>query len=258
MFKIDMHCHTKAGSIDARLPMEDYIKLLKDKGFDGMLVTDHTSYKGYRHWLKHHEPMQDDFVVLKGVEYDTRDAGHFIVIMPEDVHLKVLQIRGMSVRQLEKVVHHFGGVYGPAHPFGARSSSAMFCHTMRKHPEIIETFDFIEGFNTCERKHANDVARILAERYDKPCIAGSDAHKAEYVGSAYTIFDVPIKNTDGLITAIKERRIADFGGTERKYLKKHKKRDSFAAVWGFKTYNRGLGLLFSPYRYYQFKELPLS
>ena len=258
MFHFDLHCHTKAGSIDARLSIEDYIQLLRSKGFHGMLVTDHTSYKGYRHYEKIISSKVNGFVVLKGIEYDTRDAGHFIVIMPDDIHLKLLQLRGLSVRQLEKLVHHFGGIYGPAHPFGPRSSSSMFCFTMRRHPEIMETFDFVEGFNTCERPHANHFAQYMAKLYDKPCIAGSDSHKAEYVGTAYTTFDRPISCNNDLIQAIKERQIADFGGTEREYLKKHKKRHSFAATWGFKTYNRTLGAIISPYRYYQFKKKGLT
>lgn len=41
--KIDMHCHTKEGSIDAKVSIEQYIKKLISNGFDGMLVTDHNS-----------------------------------------------------------------------------------------------------------------------------------------------------------------------------------------------------------------------
>ena len=88
--KFDMHCHTKAGSIDSKIPIERYIELLKQQGFDGMLVTDHDSYKGYRYWEENRDRMPGDFVVLKGIEYDTKDAGHFIVIMPDDIHLRVL------------------------------------------------------------------------------------------------------------------------------------------------------------------------
>ena len=36
--KFDLHCHTKEGSIDAKLPIEEYIKILISKGFDGCLV----------------------------------------------------------------------------------------------------------------------------------------------------------------------------------------------------------------------------
>ena len=42
--KLDMHCHTKEGSIDAKVPIQEYITKLVKEGFDGMLVTDHNSY----------------------------------------------------------------------------------------------------------------------------------------------------------------------------------------------------------------------
>lgn len=42
--KIDMHCHTKEGSIDGKVSIEEYIRMLRNQGFGGMLVTDHDSY----------------------------------------------------------------------------------------------------------------------------------------------------------------------------------------------------------------------
>ena len=33
--KIDMHCHVKEGSIDSKIRVEEYITLLKQKGFQG-------------------------------------------------------------------------------------------------------------------------------------------------------------------------------------------------------------------------------
>ena len=50
--KLDMHCHTKEGSIDAKVPIQEYITKLVKEGFDGMLVTDHNSYDGYRKFGK--------------------------------------------------------------------------------------------------------------------------------------------------------------------------------------------------------------
>lgn len=51
--KIDMHCHVKEGSIDSKVSLDEYITILKSKGFQGMVVTDHNTYKGYRHWKYH-------------------------------------------------------------------------------------------------------------------------------------------------------------------------------------------------------------
>ena len=196
--------------------------------------------------------------MLAGIEYDTKDAGHFLVIMPDHLHLKILQIRGMPVELLIHIVHTFGGVLGPAHPFGTRSSSAMFFKKVKQHPEILQKVDFIEGFNTCETEKSNYLATSLAEELGKPSIAGSDAHTEAYVGMAYTVFDCDISSNNDLIRAIHEGKIAQWGGRVRNYTRKAKMKDSFYSVWGFKAYNRGLGVLFAPYRKYRIKKLKTS
>ena len=249
--KLDMHCHTKAGSIDAKVPLDRYMELLKEKGFDGMLVTDHDSYRGYRKWFMSgggRRAAAMDFTVLCGIEYDTRDAGHFIVILPGGIMPPILRVRGMSVRKLITVVHMLGGVLGPAHPFGTRSASAMFFKKFKADPKLMEKMDFVEGFNTCESSNANMLAVELAEKYGKPCIGGSDSHEERYIGMAYTEFEERITCNNDLINAIRQGRVADFGGQVREQTAKAKHKEAFYSVWGFKAYNRGLGFIFSPLR----------
>ena len=38
--KFDMHCHTKEGSLDGKVLIEEFAAVLKSKGFAGMLVSD--------------------------------------------------------------------------------------------------------------------------------------------------------------------------------------------------------------------------
>ena len=134
--------------------------------------------------------------MLAGIEYDTKDAGHFIVIMPDHVKLRLLQIRGMSAERLIYIVHRFGGVLGPAHPFGQRSSSAMFFKKIKSKPQLLQKVDFVEGFNTCEKTESNCLAQLLGEKLGKPCTGGSDAHNEAYVGMAYTLIDRDITCND--------------------------------------------------------------
>ena len=69
--KFDMHCHTKEGSMDGKVPIDDFIAELIRKGFNGMLVSDHNSYNGYRTWKRNIKDQKfKDFVVLKGIEYE--------------------------------------------------------------------------------------------------------------------------------------------------------------------------------------------
>ncbi len=272
--KFDLHCHTKEGSIDSKIGIIEYAYSLKKKGFQGMMVTDHDSYKGYEHWKNFSSPFKGestlaschsklasilyhwahDFTVIKGIEYDTKDAGHFLVVLPDNVHLKVLQVRGMSVNKLIKLVHKNGGVLGPAHPFGVKSSSLMFSRKIKKDPNIIKKFDFIEGFNTCEAESSNRLAKEIGLLNKLPMIGGSDSHSAKDVGQGYTIFTNPIHSNNDLIASIKNNSIIEFGGVERGKTIKTSMKMSMPLVIAFKAYNSFLGLLFSPYRNYIFKK----
>ena len=243
-----MHCHTSEGSIDSHIPIKQYCQLLKDQGFDGMLVTDHDSYRGYQYWYEHRAHMPKHFTVLRGIEYDTRDAGHFLVIMPDHVHLKLLSVRGLRVEILIRIVHHYGGVLGVAHPYGMRSSSAMFFDKIQRHPDLMKHVDFVEGLNTCELASANIKAQELAKKYGLPCTGGSDAHRSKYVGTAWTEFDRPIRCNNDLITCIKEGGIVGFGGREREFKARHQARYILPTTAGFIAFNKTLSLLFKPYR----------
>ena len=140
--KFDMHCHTKEGSPDGSIRIEDTIRLLQEKGFDGMLISDHNSYRAYRHWKKNIKDQKyKDFVVLKGIEYDTLDAGHILVIMPTGVKVPLIEIRGLPVSILIEIVHYFGGILGPAHPCGERFLSFTNTRTGKKRPSICQQFE---------------------------------------------------------------------------------------------------------------------
>lgn len=246
--RFDMHCHTRYGSIDAHIPIRDYVNILADKGYDGMLVTDHDSYRGYEKWMREGGDREKDFVVLRGIEYDTRDAGHFIVVLPDGIHIKALSIRGMSVRTLVRLVHEYGGIVGPAHPFGVRCSSSMFFRALRKDRDLIKKFDFIEGFNACESKESNRLANALAHEYDKPMFGGSDSHDFKYAGMGYTDFYSDISCNDDLIRAVKERNNIECGGVERGVTFKSMNAHAFYSVYAFMAYNMSLGLIFTPAR----------
>lgn len=243
--KFDMHCHTKEGSIDAKVSMESYVRRLIGLGYDGMLVTDHNSYKGYDRWNEIKKKMEHrtgkSFVVLKGIEYDTRDAGHMLVILPEKIHTRLLEIRGMRLKHLEKIVHELGGILGPAHPYGTGFFAFMRTRTGKLNEHFMHKFDFVESFNACSKPLQNKLSRRLARKYKKPEFGGSDAHREHVIGAAYTIIDKNIRNNDDLIDAIREEvhMFAD-GDWEDKVRKKQRKSIEQSAVIGYWIYNKVL------------------
>ena len=257
--KFDMHCHTKEGSIDARVDIESYIKKLISQGFDGMLVTDHNSYDGYRKWkeIAHtlEKELEKPFTVLKGIEYDTRDAGHMIVVLPDEVHCKLLEARGMTVEKLEKIVHELGGIFGPAHPYGTGFFALMNTKYGKKNKEMIHKFDFIETFNACNHLIDNVKAKSLAARYKKPSFAGSDAHFMNVVGSAFTKFDKEIRNNNDLIRLVREKaQILADGSLLEKYQKNNLIK-KYPGVVGYWIYNKVGALVYTPARHRGYKQL---
>ena len=211
--KFDMHCHTREGSMDAQVSIEKYIETLKELGYGGMLVADHNSYNGYRKWKdtikgKRHE----DFVVLKGIEYDTSDAGHILVIMPEGVKLPILELRGLPVKILIDIVHRYGGILGPAHPCGERYLSLVKTWKKHKLEEVMGEFDFLEEYNSCEKEESNVGAALMAEKYGLPGFGGSDSHRMNCIGTAYTELPDTIEKESDLIQYIKDGGEVSCGG----------------------------------------------
>lgn len=211
--RFDMHCHTKEGSLDGKVTLAEQIALLKKKGYQGILITDHNSHNGYRYYLKHrNEPAFQDFTVLKGIEYDTIDAGHILVIMPEYIKLPLLELRGLPVGILAEIVHFFGGILGPAHPCGEKYLSLCNTRRFRKNPSILRLFDFMETFNACESPKSNAEAEALAKQHQLPGFGGSDTHKADGTGFGYTEFPENIFCESDLIRYIRSKHPVTSGG----------------------------------------------
>lgn len=243
--KIDMHCHVKEGSIDSKVYLDEYITRLKQLGFDGMLITDHDTYNGYRQWKYNMKgKVHDDFVVLKGIEYDTRDGGHILCIMPENVKMRLLELRGLPVAKLIEFVHHHGGVLGPAHPCGGKYLSFTNTNKYYNSPELIKRFDFVESFNACEPEESNANALKLSKKYKKPGLGGSDAHKLDCVGLGYTVLPEDVTCESELIRLIKEKADIQTGGTLYGKTTKDKmgKADKIL-TYSFWLYNMGGALL---------------
>lgn len=239
LMKIDMHCHVKEGSPDSKISIDHYIQVLKSKGFDGMVVTDHDTYDGYRHWKEEIKNQKHtSFVVLKGIEYDTRDAGHILVIMPPQVKMRLLETRGLPVSVLIDFVHKNGGVLGPAHPCGEPFMSYANTRFHRRHPNFINQFDFIETFNACESVESNKKAAQLAQQHNLPGVGGSDAHKFKSCGMAYTLLPEHVSNEIELISVIRKKKdISSDGEIYNETLKEKLGKISMLYTYSFWAYN---------------------
>ena len=240
--RIDMHCHTAEGSLDARVSIFTVVKKLKEKGYDGVLITDHNSYKGFDAWEK---SGRDDFVVLKAIEYDTADAGHMLVVLPQLADCSILSLRGMPVLKLIRLVHSLNGILGPAHPY-AYCKFGIFNHRKWRYNSLLwGSFDFVEGFNSCAGTLSNDMAYRLGRHFNLPVFGGSDNHRLSGIGLGHTDIEADIRDNDDLLAALKSGACRAAGGSYNA--------DSFAMAHSFiyscssyiyyYLYNKGMSLL---------------
>jgi predicted metal-dependent phosphoesterase TrpH len=207
-----------------------------------MVVTDHDSYKGYEAYLEFCDEITD-FVVLRGVEYDTFDYGHILVVLPSNTPESVYRLlshRGMALRRLIHIVHGYGGILGPAHPFGEKFMS--FATTRRikllQHMIYLKKFDFVEGYNCCESDKRNRLARVMAANYKLPLFGGSDAHNEKCVGLAGAYLPAYIDSEDSLIKYIKQGNHPKVGGSRYdKTLKDRIGPVGKVLTYGFSVYN---------------------
>ena len=235
--------------MDAKLDIVSYAVMLRTKGYAGMLITDHDSYKGYQvyeecrkaHKLPH---ILRDFVLLRGIEYDTRDAGHVLVILPDGVDCPLLEKKGLKLELLERLVHGQGGIMGAAHPYGNGYIAITNTRIYKKNPDVIKWFDFIETYNSTLKGDKNKEAYELAAEYGKPMTAGTDAHNVLRVGTAYTVFREKISCNNDLIRYIQEQKETESVGLFYPgLLKKKNPLVRQAGIAGYWIYNK-TGMIF--------------
>jgi predicted metal-dependent phosphoesterase TrpH len=192
--KIDLHCHTKY-SCDNDLEPSDLIEQAVCMGLDGICITEHFSVEASR-------PVEDiavpdGFLVFRGVEIST-DIGHLLAfglksdswnIWNADLYL--------DAREVIDRIHGLGGICAPSHPFrGWDSFGAMVLE--------IEGLDAVETHNGGNTLEMNVQAMSCARMRNLPSIGGSDSHRKEQIGRAYTVFSNPIQTMDDLVSEIKK------------------------------------------------------
>jgi predicted metal-dependent phosphoesterase TrpH len=163
---IDFHIHSKY-SYDSILEPRDILEAAKRKRLGGIAITDHDTICG-------------------GVEAkDINDDPNFLVIVGSEVNTEIGDVIGLFlVRDIKSRLS--GEVIGEIKRQGG---IVVLPHPYKRHDlndDIINNVDLIETFNSRTACAYNDSAMKLASEYNKPCIAGSDAHFASEIGLAQT------------------------------------------------------------------------
>lgn len=202
---IDMHNHTRISSSCSRLSPEELIDTARQRGLDGICITEHNEIRGAD--FARNTVRRNGFPVFRGIEART-DLGDVLVYgyyrdIPE----------GIPLESLCRTVHAAGGVLFAAHPFHltggwnlytAMQNRGMNLETDWHRLSVLRRLDGIEVVNGNVSDENNARARELADRLEIGGIGGSDAHTPERVGRAATEFTAPIGSEEELVQALKD------------------------------------------------------
>ncbi len=195
--KIDLHVHT-CYSYDATSSVREVIVYAKKRGLNGIAITDHDTIKGARRALK--LASKREFVIIPGIEVTTWH-GHVLALnittsIPQNVSL---------VETVEKI-HEAGGIAIAAHPIVFIKSH------IKQRIASASNLDGVEVINSSAFPFflSTRLSRALAERLNLPQTAGSDAHLASEIGTAYSLIEAD-SDIDEIIEAIRKGAVVPFG-----------------------------------------------
>jgi len=185
MIKADLHIHSNHS--DGKSCVREILESAIAKGLKAISITDHNTLNGSLEALEIVEEEHMPIIVVRGVEISTAQ-GHLLAYgIDRDVD------GGIDLVEAVEIVKKLGGITSLAHPFQFYRHGA--CKL--KYFKIV---DCIEVFNARSLPIFNSLSNLFRKIYKKGITAGSDAHKAEFVGSGVVI----IENANDEMSIIKK------------------------------------------------------
>lgn len=202
--KCDLHVHTSYSYDCDSLP-EKVVRRALAKGIDGLAICDHGEIKGAKEAQKFASNLP--ILIIPGIEVKSK-AGDILGLNVEQI------IPGsLSAKETIKKIKEAGGLAIIPHPFG------WFCGFKEDLKEISKEVDGIEVLNASAFGSGNKRALALAQKFNLPFVAGSDAHTLNLVGRAY--LEIPGENLSiaEIFEQIKKKNV-QIGGREANFSEK--------------------------------------
>lgn len=190
MFKYELHCHTKYGSMCGSMSAQDIVELYLANGYDGVCVTDHflngnttvhrdcpngTYEEKIERYCQAYEKVKSfaagRLKVFFGFEASYKGTDILVYGMDKKALLKFPEIPQMDMRTLCDFCRDHGALAIQAHPF--RMDDWI------DHIRLYPNSEGVEGFNAARNQLCNDLSTYYANAYGKLTIGGSDIHHIE-------------------------------------------------------------------------------
>ena len=196
--RIDLHCHTLYSN-DNYLEPRDLICRARERGLDGVVVTEHHSYQASRPLDR--IAREEGFLVLRGVEVST-NRGHVLLYgVRDDSWNRWGRNNYLGAGEVLAAAAAAGAVAVAAHPFRMNDLYALGDGIYR-----LGGLAAVETANGANRLEEDDQAAEAARALGLPQVGGSDCHDAAQVGPCYTLFERQIASMDDLVRELSAGR----------------------------------------------------
>lgn len=186
-FRVDCHVHT-GHSPDGRGTVADAVRAAKAAGLDGVAITDHNTVRAHREIRALKDP---GILVVPGIEVSTAD-GHCLGLGVRD------EIRtGRPLEETIGLIEHAGGVAVPSHP--KRRVHGVGPKVVERCADVLSALEVYNAHDGDRRSHK---AELLAIHHHLGGTGGSDSHRANDIGHAYTTFTGVVESVDEAVDLI--------------------------------------------------------
>ncbi len=219
MYRYETHCHSSQCSRCGRSTSQELVAAYHKAGYAGLVLTDHfihgntavsrdlpwdermrRYYNAYLDARKAAEGL--DFDVIFGIEHAYGDGKEVLIY---GIDLQFLQsnpdIPYLTLDELVKRVHSYGGIVIQAHPYRDRSYVNM---SVAPRADIV---DGIEVYNAFNKPGEDKRALALSKQKDYILTSGGDIHNAldVKIGDAGILLPHRVHDEKELVAALKQR-----------------------------------------------------
>ena len=232
-YLFETHLHTSEGSACARSSGVEMVRAHHEKGYYGIVVTDHffngnTAIRSDLPWkervdlfVRGYESAKEEgeklgVVVLFGFEFAAHGAEFLAYGIEPDFLYANPDFDKVGIRKFTECVREAGGITSLAHPF--REAGHLYGIHLYHDTDAVETVNAAHynnpDFNRRAYEYALDREKLMT--------AGSDLHYAEDISGSGMMFNREVKTATDFVSAVKDK---DFKlmlhGKEYRYIPKH-------------------------------------
>ncbi len=188
-YRYETHLHSKEVSACGQTRARDYIKFYMERGYDGIIFTDHffngncgvprelaweeridAFCRGYE--LAKEEGDKFGFAVFFGWEFNF-EGDEYLTYGPDKAWLKAHpEIMGDTREGYYRRIHEAGGLVVQAHPYRERG----YLNAVRLNPYYVDAVEYI---NIGNEPYMDELVPDYAGKYGLPLVGGTDMHNIE-------------------------------------------------------------------------------